>query len=1214
MPKLTAESFLSVLKQSGLIHKDQIKRLVTEAQQAGVNIQDSETLSAYFVQREQLTQWQVDKLQQGKHKGFTLGKYRLLRLLGKGGMSSVYLAEHVLMRRRCAIKVLPIKRVNDTSYLARFHREAQAVASLDHPNIVRAYDIDHEVEKDTEIHFLVMEYVNGRSLQEVVKDAGVLSFESTAAYISQAALGLDHAHKAGLVHRDVKPGNLLIDTNGVVKLLDLGLALFAERTEENPLTVTYDEKVLGTADYLSPEQALDSHLVDLRADIYSLGCTIYYCVTGHPPFKDGTLAQRLMWHQTKDPPSIAEDRPDVPESFLAIVKLMMAKKPDERYQSMAQVADALISWLHSNASPEFRQQWGGLMGAGSGTSLSRAAQIAEISTPAPEPTPAAPEQQPVEAAILPFAAAEPSTEDSGFGDFFQQLQQQTAAPLPPPQPAVAPTPARVVTPPTPVVPAPQPVAAVAPPPSAGTMPWETPNEGTNDAGADSSSGVFDFPTATPGAPENMSDTSSFAAPAPIAPMPMANPQQLTQPVAAAAPAAPAPAVAQPVATPAPLVAAVLAPAVAAPVVMPAAAAPAIARPVVAAPVAAMPIPTAPQMIPAAPIATPAVAVAAASVVTAAPVAAVPVAAAPAVRPAAAAVTAAPVVSVAAAPVMAQPVAAQPIAAQPVTAQPVPAAPALVAVTPVAMAMPATPVVAETPPPFFSTTEDTEDDSQPFSWANETPVAPAVAAPMVAQAVPVAAVPGTAPVAQVAYPVGQPVAAAPVTLPPAPSQAKRMPVKLIGVLAAVLLIAGVGGFMAMNAGDDKKPSKKPPTTATNDKKDRKKESAPTAVAGSPAREPKPKPAPEPSKPINSKVIDVGPDGHFREIWEALSYLNKERSKYTGGAKVGRPSVTIAVAGGQTYEGFGIDNHGGQNYPSGIHIIARGARAKIKPRDDGLCVRLISVENFRLENFDLDSPGKDAVMEIVGYATGMWTKLSISGYTKTGIRAEGFAAQTDDTFIQDVDFRGSGNSAVGIQFNKSLTSTRFVTVKGCRFIGPHKAGVELTASAKQMQFRENIFDHGEVGISFAAGGEWEYIMLANNTFFGQSRAGIRLAGMPSTKANNLVFHRNLFAQVAGPEMLVEKDLQASAMETYLFNKGSEKGLSENWSDRKEPAAEAKGEFELITDPKRREGAISFASTDAKSPDFLALAAGSPAGDVPNQSVMLRTQSFIGAKPRK
>ncbi|MCA9091743.1 MAG: protein kinase, partial [Planctomycetaceae bacterium] len=170
--KLTADSFLAVVKQSGLITPDLLNRLLKEFQQQAVDLEDSRAIADQLVARGHLTRWQADKLLQGKHKGFFLGKYRLLSLLGKGGMSSVYLAEHVLMRRRCAIKVLPSKRVNDSSYLGRFHREAQAVASLDHVNIVRAYDVDHEVEKDTEIHFLVMEYVEGQSLQEVIQNEG----------------------------------------------------------------------------------------------------------------------------------------------------------------------------------------------------------------------------------------------------------------------------------------------------------------------------------------------------------------------------------------------------------------------------------------------------------------------------------------------------------------------------------------------------------------------------------------------------------------------------------------------------------------------------------------------------------------------------------------------------------------------------------------------------------------------------------------------------------------------------------------------------------------------------------------------------------------------------------------------------------------------------------------------------------------------------------
>ena len=218
------------------------------------------------------------------------------------------------MRRRCAIKVLPAKRVHDSSYLARFHREAQAVAALDHVNIVRAYDVDKETEKDAEIHFLVMEYVNGRDLLDIVTKDGPMKFAQAADYIRQAADGLTHAHQAGMVHRDIKPGNLLVNENQVVKILDLGLARFfgAEEDDEESLTVAHDEKVLGTADYLAPEQALDSHGVDARADIYSLGCTFYFLLTGHPPFTEGTLAQRLMAHQTKEPPALEKECPRSP--------------------------------------------------------------------------------------------------------------------------------------------------------------------------------------------------------------------------------------------------------------------------------------------------------------------------------------------------------------------------------------------------------------------------------------------------------------------------------------------------------------------------------------------------------------------------------------------------------------------------------------------------------------------------------------------------------------------------------------------------------------------------------------------------------------------------------------------------------------------------------------------------------------------------------------
>ncbi len=354
--KLTAASFLAGVKQSGLIDAGHVDSILAELIQAGVNDNDSCALASAMVDRQILTEWQSEKLLQGRHKGFILGRYRLLSLLGAGEMSAVYLAEHILMERRCAIKVLPANKVQDTSYLGRFHREARAVAAMNHMNIVRAYDVDKQTESGTDIHFLVMEYVEGRNVEQVVKDQGPLDYVTAVDTIRQAADGLGHAHHLGMVHRDVKPGNLLIDNTGIVKLLDLGLARFFKSDDEESLTIKHDEKVLGTADYLAPEQAVDSHQVDARADIYSLGCTMYFALTGHPPFTDGTLVQRLLAHQTKTPPSVSYERPDIDPSLLAILDKMMAKKTSDRYQSSAEVSEALSRWLIEHAPTAWKQK------------------------------------------------------------------------------------------------------------------------------------------------------------------------------------------------------------------------------------------------------------------------------------------------------------------------------------------------------------------------------------------------------------------------------------------------------------------------------------------------------------------------------------------------------------------------------------------------------------------------------------------------------------------------------------------------------------------------------------------------------------------------------------------------------------------------------------------------------------------------------------------
>jgi serine/threonine protein kinase len=350
MANITAEKFLALVERSELVKKDQVARLTAAISEDASPEQaaNADFVAGRFIEAGLLTRWQADKLLIGKHRGFFLGKYKLLGHLGSGGMSSgVYLAEHITMRSKRAIKVLPRRRVDDSSYLARFHLEAQAVASLDHPNIVRAYDIDNV----GDLHYLVMEYVEGRDLQEIVRDDGPMDFDVAADYILQACLGLQHAHEANLIHRDVKPANVFVDLKGIVKLLDLGLAKFTN-SENESLTLAHDENVLGTADYLAPEQAINSHDVDGRADIYSLGCTLYYLLTGHPPFPGGTLSQRLLMHQNQEPAGVLEDRPDAPAELVAICVKMMAKKPQDRFQTAIGVADELHAFLVSRNSGE----------------------------------------------------------------------------------------------------------------------------------------------------------------------------------------------------------------------------------------------------------------------------------------------------------------------------------------------------------------------------------------------------------------------------------------------------------------------------------------------------------------------------------------------------------------------------------------------------------------------------------------------------------------------------------------------------------------------------------------------------------------------------------------------------------------------------------------------------------------------------------------------
>jgi len=340
MSELSSENFLVCVEKSRLANAEAVGREVARLreQHAG-QLPPTSEIARHLREQGLLTQWQLDKLLLGKYKGFFLGRYKLLGHIGTGGMSNVYLAEHTRMHDRRAIKVLPRRRVNDATYLARFKLEAKAIAALNHPNIVRAFDIDN----DGDLHYIVMEYVDGDDLQAIVRREGPMEVSRAVGYIRQAAEGLQHAHDTGLIHRDVKPANLLVDSRQRVKILDLGLALFTAGDEES-LTVANNENVLGTADYLAPEQALNSHNVDHRADMYGLGCTLYFLLTGHPPFTDGTLAQRIAKHQKEMPVSIRKERPEVPGELEGICVKMMQKEPRFRYPSMNALSEALERW------------------------------------------------------------------------------------------------------------------------------------------------------------------------------------------------------------------------------------------------------------------------------------------------------------------------------------------------------------------------------------------------------------------------------------------------------------------------------------------------------------------------------------------------------------------------------------------------------------------------------------------------------------------------------------------------------------------------------------------------------------------------------------------------------------------------------------------------------------------------------------------------------
>jgi serine/threonine-protein kinase len=331
----SSADLIALVRKSGVLSAERFTAL-----SALDALPDEPAKAASFLVREKfLTRFQASQLLAGRHKGFRIGPYVVQDLLGRGGMGAVYLGEHLELHRKVAIKVLaPAKGEDHQLALERFLREARAAAALDHPNIVRIFD----VARHNDAPYLVMEYVEGETLQQTLDRDGRVPFEVAAEYVAQAAAGLQHAHEKGFVHRDIKPANMIRDRFGVVKILDMGLARSA--SDKDKLTEKLDEgAVVGTADFIAPEQAINSPNVDSRADIYSLGATLYTLVVGKPPF-DGNTTQKLMQHQLKSAPTLREADASLPVELSDVVARMLKKRAIDRFQTPAEVVAALAPW------------------------------------------------------------------------------------------------------------------------------------------------------------------------------------------------------------------------------------------------------------------------------------------------------------------------------------------------------------------------------------------------------------------------------------------------------------------------------------------------------------------------------------------------------------------------------------------------------------------------------------------------------------------------------------------------------------------------------------------------------------------------------------------------------------------------------------------------------------------------------------------------------
>jgi serine/threonine protein kinase len=339
----SVDGFLRAILRSGLLNRDQLQAALKDVPREQRD--DAQALADHLIRTGKLSRFQASKLLKGMGLGLVLGPFQLLTPIGRGGMGTVFLARDARTRQLVALKVLPPRRARlEERTLARFRREMVMSQKVTHPHLAWTY----EVGDVRGVHYIAMEFIPGKSLSRVVGEEGPLPLARAARLMVEVARALAHVHQQGLIHRDIKPSNIQVTPKHHAKVLDLGLAIFQGEVVEDHMVVGGRGYIVGTMDYISPEQTTDPCKVDARSDLYSLGCTLYFALTGQRPFPGGTSIEKVQRHRAEEPTPIETLRPDLPAEFVRLLNSLMSKDPAQRPASAREAADALSVWARED--------------------------------------------------------------------------------------------------------------------------------------------------------------------------------------------------------------------------------------------------------------------------------------------------------------------------------------------------------------------------------------------------------------------------------------------------------------------------------------------------------------------------------------------------------------------------------------------------------------------------------------------------------------------------------------------------------------------------------------------------------------------------------------------------------------------------------------------------------------------------------------------------